>query len=118
MFSELGWFVFGIQDSQLCEHAHMCTFEAKRSLQQAHQLLEVAAILIVVDKIFKFISVHHNVQTTHLSQAELVVVHTGEANLFPCSGAGRKSWFSKESAIMSNFVSMYLFAFLALSTAP
>lgn len=85
MFSEFGWFVFGIQDSQLCEHAHMRTFEAKRSLQQAHQLLEVAAILIVVDKIFKFISMHHDVQTAHLSQAELVVVHAGEANFLPCS---------------------------------
>ena len=85
MFSEFGGFVFGIQDRQLCEHAHMRTFEAKRGLQQAHQLLEVAAILIVVDKIFKFISMHHDVQTAHLSQAELVVVHAGEANFFPCS---------------------------------
>jgi hypothetical protein len=34
--------------------------------------------------------VHDDVEAAHLRQPELTVVDAGEANFFPCSGAGGK----------------------------
>ena len=44
-------------------------------------------ILIVADQIFQFVGVYNNMETAHLGQPELSVVHTGEADLLPGSGA-------------------------------
>lgn len=37
--------------------------------------------LVVVDEFLQFVSVNHDVQATHLSQPELLSIHTGEAHL-------------------------------------
>ena len=36
---------FGVEDGQLCKHAHVCTLQAQRRLQHGDQLLKVTAVL-------------------------------------------------------------------------
>lgn len=83
MLAEFGRLVFRVENGQLGEHAHMGPLKAERCLQKAHELLEVAPVLVVVNKIFQLVRVDHDVEAAHLGQAELVVVHAGEAHLLP-----------------------------------
>ena len=73
--------VLGVEDGQLGEHAHVRALQTERSLEQADELHEVAAVLVVVDEVFELVGVHDDVQTAHLCQAELLVVDAGEADL-------------------------------------
>lgn len=81
MFPHLGWFVFRVEDSQLGEHAHMCPLQAQRSLEELDQFLKVAPVLVVVDELFQFVGVDHDVETAHLGQTELLAVYAREAYL-------------------------------------
>ena len=44
--------------------------------------LEQRGYLVVVDELLQLVSMHHNVETTHLGQPELLPIHTGEAHLW------------------------------------
>ena len=59
----------------------MCALQAKRRLKEGDQLVEVATVLVVVDKVFEFVSVNHNVETTDLSETELLRIYTGKTDL-------------------------------------
>lgn len=59
----------------------------KGSFQERDELLKVASVLVVVDELLQFISVHHNVQAAHLGQAELLIIHASEADLLPSACA-------------------------------
>ena len=52
MFSHLGWLVLGVENAQLCEHAHVCPLQSQGGLQEGDQLTEVAKVLVVVDEVF------------------------------------------------------------------
>lgn len=52
VFSHLGWLVFGVEDCQLGEHAHVRPLQSKSRLKEGDQLVEVATVLVVVDEIF------------------------------------------------------------------
>jgi hypothetical protein len=71
VFSQLLWFVFGIEDGQFCEHAHVRPLEAKGSLKQAHELIKESSVLVVLNKICQLVGMNNNVKTAHLSQSEL-----------------------------------------------
>ena len=86
MLAHLLGLVLGVEDGQLGEHPHVGPLQAQGRFQQLNELLEVAAVLVVVDELLQLVRMHHNVQPTHLGQAELLVVHTCEAHLFPCLG--------------------------------
>lgn len=43
--------------------------------------------LVVVDQFLQLISMHHNMETAHLGQPELLSIHTSKAHLFPSAGA-------------------------------
>ena len=81
MFPHLGWLVFGVEDGQLGEHTHVSPLQAEGGLQQLDQLLKVAAVLVVVDELLQLVGVHHDVETAHLGQPELLAIDAGEANL-------------------------------------
>ena len=51
MFSHLGRFVLGVEDGQLCEHAHVSSLETEGSLEKSDELVEVATVLVVVDEV-------------------------------------------------------------------
>jgi hypothetical protein len=91
MLPQLGGLVFGIQDGQLGEHAHVCSFKTQRGLKETHHLLKVAPILIVVDEVFQLVGVHNDVEAAHLGQAKLVVVNASKTHLFPRSSAKNKT---------------------------
>ena len=44
--------------------------------------LGVMVYLVVVDELLQLVSVHHDVEATHLGQAELLPIHTGKAHLW------------------------------------
>ena len=90
VFPQFSRLVFRVENGQLGEHAHMGSLQTQRGLEQTHQLLEVASLLIVVVEVFKFISMYNDVKAAHLGQAELVVVHAGEADLFPGASAANE----------------------------
>ena len=90
VFPHFGWLVFGVEDGQLCEHAHVCPLQAQGSLHQSDELIEVAPVLVVVDQVLQLVCVYHDVQATNLCQAELLGVHTREADLW---GGGEMGMF-------------------------
>ena len=59
----------------------MCALQAERRLEEGDQLVEVATVLVVVDEVFEFVSVNHDVETTDLSETELLRVYTGKTDL-------------------------------------
>ena len=81
MFSHLGWLVLGVEYGQLGEHAHVCPLQAKRRLKEGDQLVEVATVLVVVDEVLQFVGMHHDVETTDLSETELFRVNTSKTDL-------------------------------------
>ena len=86
-----------------------------------------AMYLVVVDELLQFVSMDHDVQTTHLGQTELFPFHTGEtyleehtkqSNSFPdqllyhiCSLSGEIPSLSKQSLCMLNGNSKMLFQY-------
>ena len=89
MFSEFSGLVLGVQDGQLGEHAHVGSFQTQGGLKQTHQLFEVTSLLIIIVQVFQLVSVNHDVKAAHLSESQLVVVDTSEANLLPSPGAAK-----------------------------
>ena len=89
MLSQFSGLVLGVQNGQLGEHAHVGALQAQGGLQQTHQLLEVAPLLIVVVQVLQLVGVDDDVKAAHLRQTELVVVDASEANLLPGAGAGK-----------------------------
>ena len=65
----------------------MSSLETERRLEQRYELLEVAAILVVVDQVLELVGVHDYVEAAHLRQAELAVLDAREAHLLPRLGA-------------------------------
>ena len=45
-------FVLGVKDGQFGKHSHVGTFKSKSSFQQVDELLEIAAVLVVVNQVF------------------------------------------------------------------
>lgn len=81
MFSHLGRLVLGVENSQLSEHAHVSPFQTQGSLKEGDELVEEATVLVVVDEVLELVCMHDNVQTTDLSETELLRVHTRKADL-------------------------------------
>ena len=77
----LGGLVLGVEYGQLCEHAHVGALQTQCSLHEGDELVKVAAVLVEVDEVLELVSVHHNVQAAHLTQAELLRLHTRETHL-------------------------------------
>ena len=59
----------------------MCALQAERRLKEGDQLVEIATVLVVVDEVLEFVSVNHDVETTDLSETELLRVYTGKTDL-------------------------------------
>ena len=89
MFFQLLGLVFGVEDGELCEHSHVGPLQPQGGFQQAHELLEVSPILVVVDQILQLVGVHNDVKAAHLGQTELVILNTRETNFLPRPGAGK-----------------------------
>jgi hypothetical protein len=83
VFAHLRRLVFRVEDRQFGEHAHVGALQTQRRLQQPDQLLEVAAVLVVVDEVLELVGVDHDVHAAHLRQAELLGVDAREAHLLP-----------------------------------
>lgn len=81
MLSHFLLFELGVEDGELCEHAHVGPLQTQRSLQQRDQLLEVPTVLIVADQVLQLIGVDHNVQAADLRQPKLLAIHARKANL-------------------------------------
>lgn len=79
--------VLAVEDGELGEHAHVRALEPECLLEQRDELVEVAAVLVVVDELVELVGVHDDVQAAHLREAELLLVDAGEADLLP--GLGR-----------------------------
>ena len=77
----LFWLVFGVQDGQLSEHAHVCPLLTQAGFHEGDDLLEEAPVLVVVDEFVQLVGVDNDVQAAHLCQTELPTIHAGEANL-------------------------------------
>ena len=72
-----------VQDSQLREHAHVGALQTQAGLQQGDELIEEAALAVVVDQLLQLVRVHHNVQRRNLRKPELLGVNAREADLRP-----------------------------------
>ncbi len=81
MLPHLARLVFGVQYGQLSEHAHVSPLQSKGCLQQSDELVEVSLILVISDEVSQLVCVDHNVQSTYLSQTELLRIDTGKTNL-------------------------------------
>src|SRR5215469_4532159 len=91
MLHDLLWTVLGKSNAQLGKHAHMCTLQAKTSVEQRNEFVKVSIPFILADNIRKLFSVNDEVQTTDLSQTELFLGNTGLVHLLPDLGAVRLS---------------------------
>ena len=61
VFPHLGWLVLGVEDGQLCEHAHVGPLQAEGCLHQSNELIKVALLLVVVDELLELVSMNHDV---------------------------------------------------------
>ena len=102
MLSQFSGLVLRVQDGQLSEHAHVGALQAQGGLQETHQLLKVAPLLIVVVQVFELVGMDDDVKAAHLGQPELVVVDACEANLLPGAGAGMETSVSQSLYIKQN----------------
>lgn len=68
---------------------------------QTNKFFEMSSVLIEVVEFFQLVSMNDDVKSTHLSQTELSVLNTSEANLFPCLGAVGLSGSIDSSLVLS-----------------
>ena len=73
--------VLGVEDGQLREHAHVSSLETQGSLEEGDELVEVAAVLVVLDQVVQLVSMYNNMEATDLGEAELLSIHAGKADL-------------------------------------
>ena len=59
----------------------MSSLQPEGGLKEGDELIEVAAVLVVVDEILQLISMDYDVKTTDLSKTELLMVYTGKTDL-------------------------------------
>uniref|UniRef100_A0A7C9AY30 Uncharacterized protein n=1 Tax=Opuntia streptacantha TaxID=393608 RepID=A0A7C9AY30_OPUST len=76
--------ISSIENSQLSENTHMCTFQSQSTLHKRYELIEASPVLIIFTDLFKVINLYDDIQTTYLSQSKLLSIHTSKANLLPC----------------------------------
>ena len=83
MLHQLDLLVLGVQDSQLRVDALVRAVQVDTLLEQVHQLGEVAADLVLPDKVVQVVHEHDDVDAAHLRQAELVLVDARVAHVLP-----------------------------------
>ena len=81
MFSHLGRLELGVENGQLSEHAHVSSLQSEGGLEERDELTEVATVLVVVDEVFEFVCVYHDVETTDLGKTELLRVDASKTDL-------------------------------------
>lgn len=73
--------------SMISDFASNCivltSFQAKASFKQRNQLVKVTVALILLDQVLQLISMHDEVKTANLCQAEFFLRNAGFINLFP-----------------------------------
>ncbi|GKT40436.1 uncharacterized protein ColSpa_00617 [Colletotrichum spaethianum] len=72
-----------VSNTELREHTHVGTLEAKTLLQQANKLIEVAVALILLDEGLQLLSIDDEVETADLGKTELLLLHAGLVDLLP-----------------------------------
>lgn len=102
---------FGVEHRKIGEHPHVGTLKTKTSLQEGNELVGVASILVEADEGLKgsrgqhssptkpltnchetygeLFSVYNKIETTNLSEAELLLVNAGSVDLLPNSASGK-----------------------------
>lgn len=74
-------FKLGVEDGELCEHAHVSALQTQRSFQQSNELLKVPTVLVVADEVLQLIGVDHYVKATDLCQPKLLAIHACKTHL-------------------------------------
>jgi hypothetical protein len=78
-------FVFGVEDRELGEHSHVSSLKTKTSFEERNELVGVSTVLVKLDERLKFFGVDDEVETTDLSETELLLVDTSSVDLLPDS---------------------------------
>mmetsp|Transcript_45208 Transcript_45208/g.105419 ORF Transcript_45208/g.105419 Transcript_45208/m.105419 type:complete len:407 (+) Transcript_45208:908-2128(+) len=80
------WLVLRIHRGQLGVHTNMGTFVAKSCLQQLHQSIKAALLLVLRDHFFQVVWMDDDVLSGDLCTSELLCLHAGQVDLLPRFG--------------------------------
>mmetsp|Transcript_73476 Transcript_73476/g.202808 ORF Transcript_73476/g.202808 Transcript_73476/m.202808 type:complete len:272 (-) Transcript_73476:1729-2544(-) len=83
---ELLRLVLRIQPCKLGVHANVRVFAVEATIQQAHELFETTALLVLGDELLQVVRMHNDVHASNLRATELLGLHTCNVNLLPCLG--------------------------------
>ena len=82
-------FVFGVKNREFREHSHVSSLETEPGFEKRDELVGVTSVLVKLDERLKFLGMNDEIETTDLSESELLLVDTSSVNLFPDSAGTR-----------------------------